>query len=83
MAAEDVVGTLAGEYIDAKYVLHYLRAVDKALATGTAHCSYRINDVRLFALMTRLSSMRIRVEEWIILRRKDLEVVIDIVVGRT
>ena len=72
MDADDIVGTLAGEYIDAVDVLHYLRAVDLALTDGTAHCSYHINGQRLFALMTRISSLRVRVREWRIDSMDDL-----------
>ena len=72
MDADDVVGTLAGEYIDAADVLHYLRAVDMALTTGKAHCSYHIDGQRFFALMTRISSMRVRVKEWVINEFDDL-----------
>ena len=70
--ADDIIGTLAGEYIDAPDVLHYLKAVDHALTTGKAHCSYHIDGVRLFALMTRISSMRVKVREWVINRFDDL-----------
>ena len=72
MDADDVVGSLAGEYIDSADVLHYLKAVDHALTTGKAHCSFHINGQRLFALMTRLSSMRVRVREWVIHDFNDL-----------
>ena len=81
MDADDIVGTLAGEYIDAKYVFHYLKAIDKSLADGCSHCSYRVNDVRIFALMTRLSSMRVRIKEWIINDFSDLEYVIAYVIN--
>jgi len=77
MDAEDVVGTLAGEYIDAADVLHYLSAVNHALNTGKSHCSYHIDGVRLFALMTRISSMRVRVREWVINSIDDLYFIIE------
>jgi hypothetical protein len=68
----DIIGTLAGEYIDAPDVLHYLKAVDLALTTGESHCSFHINGQRIFALMTRISSMRVKVREWVIHEFDDL-----------
>jgi len=70
--ADDIVGTLIGEHIDAADVLHYLKAVDHALETGRSHCSFHINGVRIFALMTRISSMRVQVKEWVIEEFDDL-----------
>jgi hypothetical protein len=55
--------------------LHYLKAVDLALTAGKAHCSYHIEGVRLFALMTRISSMRVKVREWVI---HEFEALVDI-----
>ena len=76
MGAEDIVGTLVGEYLDPQCVLPYLKAVSVALTTGRSHCSYRIENTRLFAVMEGISSMRVRVTEWVIYCQEDLEMII-------
>jgi len=73
----DIVGTLICEHLEDAYVLQYFKAIDKALETGRAHCSFHLQGARFFVVMERISSMRIRVKEWRIYGQNDLEMIID------
>lgn len=57
------MGQYIGELMPEEYVLHYYKAIDRALAKKSAICSYKIQERTFVAWLTRISDRRIKVLE--------------------